>query len=125
MAEALYPPDDPEIAIREEHVGKGTQPTVASREVLGNVLREQGRHEAALEVYRVALADCRTLFKEPNPVTADVLVGLGRTLVAMDRAAEARPLLEQGLVAMRRRPGRPDPLIARAASRLDRLALAP
>ena len=38
-----------------------------------------------------------------------MLVGLGRTLVAMDRAAEARPLLEEALAIRRRRyePGDP------------------
>jgi hypothetical protein len=43
--------------------------------------------------------------------------------VRLGEAEAARPLLEQGLAAMRRRPGRPDPLIARGAAELGRLAV--
>ncbi len=74
---------------------------------IGHLAARRGDLDGAVERYRHAL-DVLARAGEPDDFdTADALDGLGRSLLALGRAAEARAPIERSLAARRARPGRP------------------
>ncbi|WP_162408215.1 serine/threonine-protein kinase [Pseudoxanthomonas daejeonensis] len=66
-----------------------------------DVLREMGRAAEAEPLSRAALDGIRAAFGEDSPLLAARYSNLGRILVALDRDAEALPLLERARAAYR------------------------
>jgi len=64
---------------------------------LASVLFDRGQHAAAEQHFRHSLALRRELHPAGHPYLAYSLVGLGQALVALGRAEEAVPLLDEAL----------------------------
>src|SRR5437870_10016808 len=64
---------------------------------LGNTMKAAGKFDQALANYSAALAIQRTIASGKTPQTISSLSNLGRTLVELNRPAEAEPLLREAL----------------------------
>ena len=104
-----------------------TQPNPVTADVLvgaGRLLVDMGRAAEARPLLEEALSIRRLRYDEGDVRTGEALTALGDCLARMGENEAARPLLVSGLEAMRRRPGRPDRLIARGSADLVQLAAA-
>ncbi len=81
---------------------------VAELAVEGMVLAAREEHEAARESHARALAMLHALGMHEHPLGIDVRRGLGESLLALDRVAEAREQLEAALVIESRGGASPD-----------------
>lgn len=85
---------------------------------MGDVLRDRGALQESLALLAEAKAACDTVYAQPEAQTAEVDLGLGRTLFALDRGSDAEAALRQAL-EVRHRLFPPDhPLVAQAETAL-------
>ena len=103
VLQADHRPDQAEALYREALKGLSESlgphhPAVATTESnLASVLFDRGQHAAAEQHFRHSLALRRELHPAGHPYLAYSLVGLGQALVALGRAEEAVPLLDEAL----------------------------
>ena len=90
------------------------KPNPATADVLAGLGRLQlklGRPREAEPLLAEALSIRSTAYPPGDLRTGEAQVAHGLCLAALGREADAAPLITGGLTSMRRRPGRPDPLI--------------
>jgi hypothetical protein len=83
------------IASNEHRLGTEHPNLVGPLDNLGIVLRKQGRHVEAEALHRRALAIAVRGFGEDSTPAASARLGLGATLLRLERAEEAVPELER------------------------------
>lgn len=83
---------------------------------LANLLAQTARQDEAVGFYRKALAARDKALGADHPNVASSLLALGRTLLALDRPAEAEPLFVR-LLELRERAAKPDNAAVAEAAR--------
>jgi tetratricopeptide (TPR) repeat protein len=93
-------------ALQDKSLPPGHREVGTTRHNIAQLELLRGDAEAALAGYRSALTVREAAFGPDDPSVANTLTGIGDALIALDRAAEAVPLLERALVIRDAKPRR-------------------
>jgi tetratricopeptide (TPR) repeat protein len=85
------------VEIRRERLGPEAAPTLQAVHHLAIVQADLGHPDAALELLRSTLEDCRGALGAENPVTLEVAASLGRLYMTTHEYTRAKALFEETL----------------------------